>query len=319
MAIPAVEFIWMNGRSVPWQEATVHVLTHGLHYGTGVFEGIRCYDTAEGPAIFRLRDHLERMQRSAKVVMMPLPYSTDELESATLHLVRSNDLRACYIRPIAYRGFGGLGLNSRDVPVDVAIAAWPWGTYLGEEALKSGIRVTVSSWRRNDPNVIPPDCKVTGAYINSCLATEEANAGGFEEAIMLNGSGNVAEGTGENLFLVNDGRLTTPGIDSGPLPGITRDTIIKLANDLGIPVVETKVTRSDLYSAEEAFCVGTAAEVVPIREVDGRVLGDPGPVTKTLQDKFFSIVRGEDEKYRDWFTFTRDPSSLMTSRQFDVL
>lgn len=310
MTMPETDTIWLNGEFVPWNEAKVHVLTHGLHYGTGVFEGIRCYDTPRGPAIFRMPEHLERMHRAARVVRMPMPYSVKELGEVIVRLVRDNHLESCYIRPIAFRGYGGLGLNTSLIPVDIAIAAWPWGTYLGEDALQRGIRVTISSWRRNDPNVIPPDCKLTGAYITSCVATVEANDAGFDEALMLDQAGYVAEGTGENIFLVVDGGLITPPVEGGALPGITRASILEIAQDLGIDVVTRNVSRSDLYRADEAFCVGTAAEVVPIRSVDGRELGDPGVITRVVQDRFFSIVRGEDDKYLDWFTFVHDTATV---------
>ena len=305
MTIAAADKIWMNGAMVPWEDATVHVLTHGLHYGTGVFEGIRCYETPYGPGIFRLMDHLERMHRSAQVVNMPLPFTPAELAEATVELVRVNDLASCYIRPIAYRGYGGLGLNTTSLPVEVSLAAWEWGTYLGEDSLRDGIRVTISSWRRNDPNVIPPDSKLTGAYITACLATVEANAAGFDEAVMLNSTGYVAEGAGENIFVVQDGALLTPPIEEGALPGITRASIIDIAHDLGVDVLERPLARSDLYSAEEAFCVGTAAEMVPIREVDGRDIGEPGILTRTIQDRFLGAVRGQDEKYLAWLTLIR--------------
>ena len=305
MPITAVEKVWMNGEVVAWEDAKVHVLTHALHYGTGVFEGVRCYETARGPAIFRLRDHLARMERSARIFMMEIPYEIDELVEATRELVRVNGLKSCYVRPIAYRGYGEIGVNPQGNPVDVCIAVWPWGTYLGEEALTKGVRMTVSSWRRHDPNIIPPQAKVTGAYINSVLAKVEALDKGFDEGIMLNPQGYISEATGENLFVVRDGELLTPPLAAGPLPGITRDSVIAIARDLGITVFETLLTRADLYLAEEMFCVGTAAEVTPVREVDGRVIGEPGPVTLALQQKYFQIVKGEDEKYADWLDYVR--------------
>ncbi len=304
MPIQPVDKVWMNGKLVDWQDATVHVLTHALHYGSGVFEGIRCYATPRGPAVFRLRDHLERMERSGKIFMMEMPYSVDELVGATHELIRVNDLDACYVRPIAYRGFGGeMGVNPEKNPVDVAIAVWRWGAYLGDEALRSGIRMTVSSWRRHDPNIIPPQAKVTGAYINSSMAKLEAVHKGFDEALMLNPDGHVSEATGENIFVVKNGEILTPPLISGPLPGITRDTILRIAADLGMPIFERQLTRADLYTAEEIFCTGTAAEVTPVREIDGRVIGDPGPITQTLQQRYFAIVKGEDEKYFDWLDF----------------
>jgi branched-chain amino acid aminotransferase len=303
MPIQPVDKVWMNGELVDWDKATVHVLTHALHYGTGVFEGIRCYETTRGPAVFRLRDHLRRMERSAKVFLMDLPYSVDELYEATFDLIRANGLRSCYVRPIGFRGYGEMGVNPEHNPVDVVIAVWPWGAYLGDEALKRGVRMTVSSWRRHDPNVIPPQAKVTGAYINSSMAKLEAVHAGYDEAIMLNPAGYVSEATGENLFIVKDGELLTPPLVSGPLPGITRDSVMQIAADLGIPLFETQLVRADLYLAEEMFCVGTAAEVTPVREVDERVIGDPGPVTLAIQQKYFAIVKGEDEKYFDWLGF----------------
>jgi branched-chain amino acid aminotransferase len=303
MPIQPVDKVWMNGELVDWDKATVHVLTHALHYGTGVFEGIRCYETTRGPAVFRLREHLRRMERSAKVFLMDLPYSVDELYEATFDLIRANGLRSCYVRPIGFRGYGEMGVNPEHNPVDVVIAVWPWGAYLGDEALKRGVRMTVSSWRRHDPNVIPPQAKVTGAYINSSMAKLEAVHAGYDEAIMLNPAGYVSEATGENLFIVKDGELLTPPLVSGPLPGITRDSVMQIAADLGIPLFETQLVRADLYLAEEMFCVGTAAEVTPVREVDERVIGDPGPVTLAIQQKYFAIVKGEDEKYFDWLGF----------------
>jgi branched-chain amino acid aminotransferase len=306
MPIAAVEKVWMNGELVAWEDAKIHVLSHALHYGTGVFEGIRCYETARGPAVFRLRDHLARMERSARIFMMDVPYPVDELVAATHELIRVNGLRSCYVRPIAYRGYGEIGVNPHGNPVDVCIAVWPWGTYLGEDALTNGVRMTVSSWRRHDPNIIPPQAKVTGAYVNSVLAKMEAIDKGFDEGIMLNPQGYISEATGENLFIVRDGELLTPPLAAGPLPGITRDSVIAIAADLGMRVFERMLTRADLYLAEEMFCVGTAAEVTPVREVDGRVIGEPGPVTQALQQAYFRIVKGEDEKYTDWLDFVRD-------------
>jgi branched-chain amino acid aminotransferase len=308
MPIAPVDKVWMNGELVPWEKATVHVLTHALHYGSGVFEGIRCYETPRGPAVFRLREHLQRMERSAKIFMMEIPYSVDELMDATFELIRINGLRSCYVRPIAYRGYGEMGLNPELNPVDVCIAVWGWGAYLGDDALKHGVRMTVSSWRRHDPNIIPPQAKVTGAYINSSMAKLEAVRSGFDEAIMLNPHGYVSEATGENLFVVTDGELLTPPLAAGPLPGVTRASVMAIAADLGMPVFERLMTRADLYVAEEIFCSGTAAEVTPVREIDSRVIGEPGPITLTLQQKYFEIVKGQDEKYKDWLDYVRLPS-----------
>ena len=303
MPVEAVDKVWMNGRLVDWKDATVHVLTHALHYGTGVFEGIRCYETSRGPAVFRGREHLVRMEQSAKIFLMEVPFSVDDLNVAMHELIKVNGLRSCYIRPIAYRGFGEMGVYPAKNPVDVSIAVWPWGAYLGDDALQNGMRMTISSWRRHDPNIIPPRAKVTGAYINSSMAKMEAIHGGYDEAIMLNPDGRVAEGTGENIFVVKDGVLMTPPLVDGPLGGITRDSVVRIAHDLGITVVETSLARSDIYTAEEMFCTGTAAEVTPVKEVDEREIGPPGPITRTIQEKYFSIVKGEDEKYFDWLEF----------------
>ena len=300
MPITPVDYVWMNGRFVGWDDAQVHVLTHALQYGTGVFEGIRCYETPRGPAVFRLRDHLIRMEQSAKIFLMEIPFSVEELLEGTVALIRRNGLRSCYVRIIAFRGYGEMGLNPEGNPIEVTIAVWPWGTYLGDDALVNGVRMTVSSWRRHDPNIIPPQAKVTGAYVNSALAKLEAVRAGYDEAIMLNPHGFVSEASGENLFIVRDGEILTPPLASGPLAGITRSSVMRIAADLGMPVVERQLSRADLYIAEEMFCTGTAAEVTPVREVDDRVIGDPGPITQTLQAKYFSIVKGEDEKYLDW-------------------
>lgn len=300
MPIQAVDVIWMNGELVAWEKATVHVLTHALHYGTGVFEGIRCYESPKGPAVFRLQDHMKRLENSGRIFMMELPYTVDELIAATHETIKANGLQSCYVRPIAFRGYGEIGVNPEANPIDVAIAVWPWGAYLGDDALKDGVRMTISSWRRHDPNIIPPAAKVTGAYINSVAAKQEAIHKGFDEAIMLNTQGYVAEATGENIFVVKDGEITTPGLSSGALSGITRDSVMKLAADLGNPVKEAMISRSDLYTADEMFCCGTAAEVTPIREIDGRIIGPPGPVTLEIQQKFFDVVKGVDEKYAHW-------------------
>jgi len=295
-----VDKVWMNGKLVDWADATVHVLSHALHYGTGVFEGIRCYRTPRGPAVFRPRAHLERLQRSAKILLMDMPYTVDQLLAATHELIETNDLESCYIRPIAFRGYGAMGLNPENNPVDVSIAVWPWGTYLGDAALTHGVRMTVSSWRRHDPNIIPPQAKVTGGYVNSAMAKIEAVRAGYDEAIMLNPQGFVSEATGENVFVVLDGELLTPPAVAGSLQGITRDSVMRIAADLGMPVTERHLMRADLYVAEEIFCTGTAAEVTPVREVDERVIGDPGPITVAIQQKYFQIIKGEDEKYFDW-------------------
>jgi branched-chain amino acid aminotransferase len=301
-----VDKVWMNGKLVDWADATVHVLSHALHYGTGVFEGVRCYATSRGPAIFRSRAHLERLERSAKMLLMEVPYTVDQLLAATHELIEINGLESCYIRPIAFRGYGAMGLNPENNPVDVSIAIWPWGTYLGEAALTHGVRMTVSSWRRHDPNIIPPQAKVTGGYVNSAMAKIEAVRAGYDEAVMLNPHGFVSEATGENIFVVLDGELYTPPSVAGSLQGITRDSVMRIAADLGMPVTERQLMRADLYVAEEIFCTGTAAEVTPVREVDHRVIGDPGPITVAIQQKYFQIIKGEDEKYFDWLDFVRE-------------
>jgi branched-chain amino acid aminotransferase len=300
MPIEKTEKIWMDGELVPWDEARVHVLTHSLHYGSGVFEGIRTYATSAGPAVFRLTDHVERLLDSAKLVMMEIPYSRDELVDACKLVVRESGLDSCYIRPIAFLGYGEIGLNPLPCEVQVSIAAWPWGAYLGEESLSAGVRMKVSSWKRMDPNVNPVAAKGTGIYINSSLAKVEAVHAGYDEAILLNTLGFVAECTGENLFIVKNGVLKTPPLSSGALEGITRDSIITIARDLGYEVREDNLLRHDLYLADEAFLTGTAAELVPIRSVDDRVIGEPGEMTRKLQETYFAAVRGQVEQYRDW-------------------
>lgn len=303
MPIPEVDKIWMNGELVDWHEAKVHVLTHALHYGSGVFEGIRAYETAKGAAVFRLTPHIERLFKSAKVYLMESPYSIEEIVAATKDVIRANGLNSCYIRPIMYRGYGEMGLFPLKCPVDIAIAVWPWGAYLGEEGIKHGIRAKVSSFRRIDTNALPPAAKATGQYINSILAKIEAVQSGYDEAILLDSKGMVSEGSGENIFIVKNGVLLTPQMGSSVLEGITRDAVMTIAGDLGMDTVQTDIVRSDLYLAEEAFYTGTAAEVVPIREVDGRVIGEPGPVTRAIQDRFYRAIKGEDEKYAGWLEY----------------
>jgi branched-chain amino acid aminotransferase len=295
----------MDGELVPWDEARVHVLTHSLHYGSGVFEGIRTYAAADGPAVFRLTDHIQRLFDSAKLIMMEIPYRRDEIVDACKLIVRESGLDSCYVRPIAFLGYGEIGLNPLPCDVNVSIAAWPWGSYLGEESLEAGVRVQVSSWRRMDPNINPVAAKGTGIYINSSLAKVEAVKAGYDEAIMLNTQGFVAECTGENVFIVKDGVVMTPPTSSGALAGITRDSIMTIARDHGYPVVEQQLLRHDLYLADEAFLTGTAAEVVPIRSVDDREIGSRGEITRTLQQTYFAAVRGEVEQYKDWLEYVR--------------
>jgi branched-chain amino acid aminotransferase len=300
MPFEATRKIWMDGEYVDWDQATVHVLTPSLHYGWGVFEGIRAYDTTLGTAVFRLTDHMRRLFRSAKIYHMEPPVSLEGAIKVTKDLVAMNGVRACYIRPLVYLGYGEIGLNPLNSPVSMAIACWPWGAYLGEEAFERGVRVKISSWRRLDPNIIPPAAKATGQYLNSSLAKAEALKAGYDEGILLNPNGYVTDGSGENVFVVREGTLLTPPLAAGCLAGITRASIMRIAEDEGIPVRETDLVRTELYLSDEAFFTGTAAEVVPIREVDDRVLGDPGPITRRVQEVFQAAIHGRDERYRDW-------------------
>ena len=296
----------MDGQLVDWDNATTHVLTHTLHYGTGAFEGIRAYKTPSGPAVFRLREHIERLARSCKILMIPLSYSIDELVEACVEVVRVNDLAdGCYLRPLVFLGYGEMGINPLNCPVNVAIAAWPWGAYLGEHGLENGVRMKVSSWVRHAPNAMPTSSKTVGGYVNSTLAKVEAIKSGYDEAIMLGPDGRISECTGENLFLVRGGRIVTPPpSEAGALHGITQHSVITIAHDLGYEVSFEALRRDDLYIAEEAFLTGTAAEVVPIHSVDERLVGDgrPGPITKALQSTYFQAVRGELAQYEGWLT-----------------
>jgi len=302
MPIQPVEKIWMDGKLVDWEDATVHVLTHALHYGTGVFEGIRTYETPNGPGVFRLTDHIKRLYRSAHVYMIEIPYSLDTLVEAAKETVRASGLKACYVRPLVYHGYGEMGLNPLNAPVNVSIAVWPWGTYLGDECLENGARLIISSWRRPDPNVLPGKAKATGQYINSGLAKVEAIKGGYDDAIMLAPDGTVAEGTGENLFIVRDGVIITPPESAAILMGVTRDSVMTIARDLGYELLERKLVRSDIYTADEVFLTGTAAEVTPVREVDERPIGTGtrGPITKEIQQTYFAVVKGEIDRYAEW-------------------
>ncbi len=297
MPIPEVDKIWMNGRLVPWDEARIHVLTHALHYGSGVFEGIRAYETERGAAVFRLTEHLERLRRSAKLYYMELPYTVAELAQATKDVIKANGLAACYIRPIVYRGYGEMGLYPLHAPVDAVIAVWPWGAYLGDEGIRHGIRAKVSSIQALGHTQLARAAKATGQYLNSILAKVEVTNAGYDEAIMLDAAGHVCEGSGENLFLVRDGVLYTPFPADGVLEGITRDTVLRLAADEGIEARERTLTRSDLVVADELFLTGTAAEIVPIREVDDHVVGDPGPVTRRIQHRYRELVEGRDARF----------------------
>ena len=294
-----VDKIWMNGELVDWADATVHVGAHGLHYGTGVFEGIRCYETDHGPAIFRLGDHLDRLADSARLLRMELPFTVEELRSACLDLVAANELLECYLRPIAFYGAGELGVRPRGNPIEVAIMCWPWGAYLGEDGQQSGIRAMVSSWRRVGANTIPHTAKATGVYLNSMLAVDQAVRAGYDEAILLTEDGAVADGSGEHIFLVRDGLISTPPLSASILPGITRDTVATIARELGHTLVEERVIRSDLYLADEVFMCGTAAEVTPLRSVDDHELG-VGPITRELQNEYLDAVHGRGRSRPEW-------------------
>ncbi len=295
--------IWRNGSFVSWDDAQVHVLTHALHYGTGVFEGIRAYETPKGAAVFRLSDHLERLKRSAALYEMDIGYTTAELAAVVHETVALNDVPSCYIRPIVYRGYGEMGLDPRKNPVDVAVAVWPWGAYLGEDALEHGVRCKVSSYRRIGPNTLPPAAKATGQYINSVLAKLEASRGGYDEAILLNEQGSIADGSGENVFIVRDGVVYTPPTTDSCLPGITRSSLMRIATALGYEVREVPLVRTDLYFADEVFLCGTAAEVTPVASIDDHSTGGRGPVTKELQDVFFATVAGTDDRFGDMLEY----------------
>ncbi len=304
------EWIWMNGEYVPWDSANVHVLSHGLHYGTGVFEGIRAYETGRGPAVFRHREHLDRLVRSAELYYMELPYSVDELREVTHELIRRNGLTSCYIRPLAFRGYGEMGLFAQSAPIDFIVAVWPWGAYLGEEGKRNGIRCKVSSWRGISGDSLIPHAKACGQYLNSILAKVESANAGYDEGILLDVHGNVSEGSGENVFIVRDGALVTPGHASSILDGITRRSVIQIATDLGYPVTERDVARSELFLADEAFLTGTAAELVPVREVDDHVIGEPGEITRVIQAKFEDALHGRAPEYQEWLDMVEQPSRV---------
>ncbi len=306
------DLIWMNGEFVAWEDAKVHVLTHGLHYGTGVFEGIRCYDTEIGPAVFRHKDHIDRLYKSAELYYMPIPYTPEQIRQATLELIGKNGMRSCYIRPIAYRGYGTMGLFPLDAPVDVTIAVWEWGAYLGDEGVRNGIRAKVSSWRRISNDSLIPHAKASGQYLNSILAKIESHKAGYEEAILLDDHGFVCEGSGENIYAVRDGVIVTPPQTAGILDGINRKAIIQIARDLGFEVVERDLARAELYLAEEVFLTGTAAELVPVREVDDHAVGTgkPGEITKAVQTAFHDALYGRTERYREWLDPVPVPSPV---------
>ncbi len=300
MPITSTPKIWMNGELVDWDKAQVHVLTHTLHYGTGVFEGIRAYATSDGPAVFRLTEHIQRLEKSAKILGFEIPYTVDELITATKETVASTGLDSCYIRPLAYLGYGEMGLNTLPCTVDVAIACWPWGAYLGDDAVTKGVRMKISSWTRHDHNTMPPAAKTVGNYVNSSLAKVEALKAGYDEAIMLAPNGLIAECTGENIFVARHGKFITPPLSAGALEGITQNTVMTIAKDLGYEVVVDNIARSDLYIAEEAFVCGTAAEVSSVNSVDDRSIPCPGPMTAAIAEVYHRTVRREEPQYKDW-------------------
>lgn len=305
MAQPTVDYIWMNGKLVDWDDAKVHVLTHGLHYGSGVFEGIRCYKTDRGPAVFRLVEHIKRLKASAAMMYMDLDYTVEELVEATLETIRANKIEECYIRPLVFRGYGSMGVDPLPAPVEIIIAVWPWGAYLGDDALTKGVKVGVSSWRQRAVNAMPPQIKAAGNYINSSFARMEANRHGYAEAVLLNEAGHVAEGTGENLFIVKDGIVYTPPISDGILAGITRDSVIQIVREMGIEVVERSLVRTELYTADEFFMTGTAAELVPVSECDSISIGNGvvGELTAKIQKVYFETVTGKNDLHPEWLAF----------------
>ena len=304
------EWIWMNGEFVAWEDAQVHVLSHGLHYGTGVFEGIRCYATERGPAVFRHREHLERLAKSAELYYLQMPYAPEQIREATNELIARNGLDSCYIRPLAFRGYGEMGLYAPTGPVDVVVAVWPWGAYLGEEGKRKGVRAKVSSWRRISPAGLIPHAKASGQYLNSILAKTEAAQSGCDEAILLDEDGLVCEGSGENIFVLREGELVTPGHTNSILDGISRKSLIQIAGDLGYTVVERDIARAELYIADEIFLCGTAAELVPVREIDGHELGEPGEVTRMIQDKYEDALHGRAPEYAEWLDLVPQPSKV---------
>jgi branched-chain amino acid aminotransferase len=311
--VEQAELIWHNGELVAWEDAKVHVLTHGLHYGTGVFEGERAYDTPHGPAIFRHRDHLERLFKSAELYYMPIPYTLEELRAATHELIAANELRECYIRPIVFRGYGQMGLFPLDAPVEVSIAVWPWGAYLGEEGKVNGVRAKVASWRRISHDSLIPHSKASGQYLNSVLAKIEATKSGYQEAILLDHHGFVCEGSGENIYAVREGKIVTPPHTAGILDGISRKSIMRIASDLGIEMVERDLARAELYLADEVFMSGTAAELVPVREIDDHTIGtgEPGPITREIQRVFEDALHGRDPRYAEWLDVVKVPSKAV--------
>jgi branched-chain amino acid aminotransferase len=302
------DLIWMDGEFLPWEDAKVHVLSHAFHYGTSVFEGVRAYETENGPAIFRHQDHLDRLEASAKLYYMDLPFSKEQIRTATHELISRNGFKSCYIRPLVFRGYGPMGLDPEDNPIHVSIAAWEWGAYLGDDAKRDGVRAKVSSWRRISPQSLIPHAKAGGQYLNSVLAKIESKRAGYQEAILLDDKGHVCEGTGENIFVVKDGVLATPGQTASILDGISRKSIIEIATDLGYEVQERDVARAELVLADEVFLVGTAAELTPVREIDDIELGPPGEITRQVQAIYDDALRGRVERYSKWLDVVPVPS-----------
>lgn len=298
-------YIWKNGDLIPWEQATTHVLTHALHYGTAVFEGIRAYETPRGPAIFKAKEHYQRLVDSAKIFPMPVPYTPEDMIAATRKLITENKLKSCYIRPLWYFGYGAMGLNPGKNPVDTIIAAWEWGSYLGEEGLEKGIRVKMSSWTRFDSRIVPPLAKSTANYFNSALAKMEAIECGYDEALLLNLNGTISEGPGENIFMIKNNEIVTPPTSDSALMGITAQTAITIAQNLGYTVTKRSITRDELFIADELFFTGTAAEITPIREIDTRIIGagKRGPITEAIQTIFFDAVKGKLPQYEEWLTY----------------
>jgi branched-chain amino acid aminotransferase len=306
--VNTADLIWLNGEFVAWEDAKVHVLTHALHYGTGVFEGIRAYETSQGTAIFRNQDHLDRLEKSAKLYYMELPFSKEQLREVTHELIARNGFKSCYIRPLVWRGYGPMGLNPLENPVEAMVAVWEWGAYLGEEGKRNGVRARVSSYRRISSESLIPHSKASGQYLNSVLAKIESVKAGYEEAILLDDKGYVCEGTGENVFVIKDGVIHTPGQADGILDGINRKSCIQIARDLGYEVVERNIARAELALADEVFLTGTAAELTPMREIDDIEIGPPGPVTRAIQGVFEDALCGRDARYADWLDLVPVPS-----------
>src|ERR1700722_14519956 len=312
MSLPKTEKIWHNGKFIAWDDAKIHVLSHVVNYGSGVFEGIRCYDTADGPAIFRLRDHMQRLLHSGHIYRMDAPFSLDDLSNAALELVRVNKAGACYIRPIVLRGYGEVGVDPRACPIEVYMACWEWGKYLGEEGMRDGVDICVSSWNRPAPNTLPQMAKAVANYMSSQFILMEAKINGYAEAIALDVNGYVSEGSGENVFLVHNGTVMTPPFSNSALPGITRDSILTLCRDMGVPVVEQTIPREMLYVADEVFLCGTAAEVTPIRSIDRIKVGAGarGPLTKRIQEEFFAITSSKKPDRHGWLSLASVPSGV---------